>query len=189
MACRLTGTKPLSAIIHTFHSRKCIWKCRLAKFRPFCLGLNVLRYVPYSMWSSDAIWHHVSVLIQPQVSVWWLTAPIHSGPIMSCFQLKPEKRISLKISNQTVKRYHTRKCRKCNEEGICASLGVPKASPFSYDVIGFYVHLCARYGDIGDVMSQYIELYFQHHHPTIIRIFQEPVICNYNPDKHNYVFI
>ena len=26
-----------------FHSRKCIWKCLLAKWRPSCLGFNVLK--------------------------------------------------------------------------------------------------------------------------------------------------
>ena len=30
-----------------FHSRKYIWKCRLRKWRPFCLGLNVLRMRGY----------------------------------------------------------------------------------------------------------------------------------------------
>ena len=60
MACRLPGDKPLSEpmlyycqlnprnIIQSnskfkhFHQRKCIWICRLEKYRPFCLGLNVL---------------------------------------------------------------------------------------------------------------------------------------------------
>ena len=62
MACHLNGTKPSSEPIleyckldpweeipmkselkyKNFHSRKCIWKCRLQKWRPSCLGLNVL---------------------------------------------------------------------------------------------------------------------------------------------------
>ena len=58
MACRLFGTKPLpeamlancqwdsweqismkfSFEFYHFHLRKCIWNCRLAKWRPFCPG-------------------------------------------------------------------------------------------------------------------------------------------------------
>ena len=58
MACRLFGTKQLSkpmlgycqlnsweqvsvkfeSELYHFHSRKCIWKCRLPKCRPFCSG-------------------------------------------------------------------------------------------------------------------------------------------------------
>ena len=58
MACRLLGAKPLSkpmlcnyqldlqeqtsmkfeSKIKLFHSRKCIWKCRLSKWQPFCPG-------------------------------------------------------------------------------------------------------------------------------------------------------
>ena len=31
--------------IYTFHSRKCIWICRLHKWRTFCLGPNVLNFI------------------------------------------------------------------------------------------------------------------------------------------------
>ena len=30
------------------HSRKCIWKCRLKKWRPFCLGPNELIWIKFS---------------------------------------------------------------------------------------------------------------------------------------------
>ena len=49
MARRLFGAKPLSKPMlaccqfYHFHSRKCNWKCRLPKCRPFCLGGNELR--------------------------------------------------------------------------------------------------------------------------------------------------
>ena len=62
MACRLFGTKPLPEPIlvyfkldsweqisvklewefYHFHSRKCIWKCRLPNWRPFCPGEDEL---------------------------------------------------------------------------------------------------------------------------------------------------
>ena len=32
-----------SKFIH-LHSRNCIWKCRLEKWRPFCIGLNVFTF-------------------------------------------------------------------------------------------------------------------------------------------------
>ena len=62
MACRLVGTKRLPESMLTycklesweqisvkfelkffhFHSRKCIWNCRLPKWRPFCPGVDEL---------------------------------------------------------------------------------------------------------------------------------------------------
>ena len=62
MACRLFGAKPLpepipaycqldswkqisvkfESELYHFHSRKCIWKCRLPKWRPSCPGGNAL---------------------------------------------------------------------------------------------------------------------------------------------------
>ena len=68
-ACRLFGAKPLAESVLTycqldsweqismkkfesefynFHSNKCIWKCCLPKWRPFCLGLNMLTH-PYDL--------------------------------------------------------------------------------------------------------------------------------------------
>ena len=64
MACRLFGAKPLSkrtlmycqlatleqnsvkfeSKYKIFHSRNCIWKCRLGKWRPFCPGGDELRF-------------------------------------------------------------------------------------------------------------------------------------------------
>ena len=45
MACLLLGAMPLPELMlkfetefYNFHSRKCIWKCRLPKWRPFWLG-------------------------------------------------------------------------------------------------------------------------------------------------------
>ena len=65
MACRLFGTKPLPELMlfyyqldsreqisvkfelesYHFHSRKCIWNCRLPKWRPFCSGGDELIYI------------------------------------------------------------------------------------------------------------------------------------------------
>ena len=50
-ACRLFGAKPLCKPVlgfyrlELFDSRKCIWKCLLPKWRPFCPGGNELKYV------------------------------------------------------------------------------------------------------------------------------------------------
>ena len=46
--------------IHTFSFKKIHLKMSSAKFRPFCLGLNVLRYIP----------DNGLLLIQPQVIAW-----------------------------------------------------------------------------------------------------------------------
>ena len=47
--CQLDPWKQTSVTLYSkfkhFHSRKCIWKCRLGnKCLPFCLGLNVFRW-------------------------------------------------------------------------------------------------------------------------------------------------
>ena len=88
MACRLFGAKPLSEPMlpycqlnpkehisvkfylkfKSFHLRKCTWKCRLPKWWPFCLGLNVLKmsYMLVSVStmrrSSHDLVNHISLL-------------------------------------------------------------------------------------------------------------------------------
>ena len=69
MACRLFGAKPLPEPMVAycqldswvpisvkfelefchFHSRKCIWNCRLPKWWPFCPGRDELRQVPVTL--------------------------------------------------------------------------------------------------------------------------------------------
>ena len=87
MACRLTSAKPLSEtmleyclldiyeqtsvkfwsqFIH-FHSGKCIWKCRL-KWRPFCVGLNVLN-ASLSL-NNEIPWHKNNGLSLFQKEFW-----------------------------------------------------------------------------------------------------------------------
>ena len=73
MACRLFSAKPLLETIllycqldsweqvsvkfepefYHFHSRKCIWKCRLPKSQPFCPGGNESPHQPWGTWSTD----------------------------------------------------------------------------------------------------------------------------------------
>ena len=74
MACRLFGAKPLpepmlaycqldpweqvsvkfESEFHNFHSRKCIWKCRLPKWRPFCPGgYELMCRATYRMYTSS----------------------------------------------------------------------------------------------------------------------------------------
>ena len=74
MDCRLFGAKPFSKLMlvycqldsweqisvkfeseyYHFHSRKCIWNCRLPKWRPFCPGGDELRFL---VDSCDAFTH------------------------------------------------------------------------------------------------------------------------------------
>ena len=69
MACRLFGAKPLSkpmlgycqldcqeqtsvkmeSEFYHFHSRKCIWKCHLPEWRPFCPGGDELSQAMHSL--------------------------------------------------------------------------------------------------------------------------------------------
>ena len=69
MACHLFSAKPLSDPMlpycqlnpeehlsvktylkfTSFHSRKCTWKCRLPKWRPFCLCFNVLMLLGHQL--------------------------------------------------------------------------------------------------------------------------------------------
>ena len=80
MACRLVGTKPLSkptlgycqldtegqipvnfqSKYTTFHSRKCICKISSAKWRPFCLGLDVLNTLPLCIVMNQPSQRHAS---------------------------------------------------------------------------------------------------------------------------------
>ena len=48
--------KSKSKSVH-YHSIKCIWKCRLAKWRQFCLGLHVLRYLHIGDLSANFMTH------------------------------------------------------------------------------------------------------------------------------------
>ena len=41
--------------LKSFHSRKCIWRCRLQKWRPSCLGLHVLREI--CLWASIYVYN------------------------------------------------------------------------------------------------------------------------------------
>ena len=90
MACDLLDAKPLSEPIlaycrlnpseqtslefslkfKKFHSKKCIWKCCLQKWRPSCLSLNVLitvlHYACFTVWSMQ---HICPVTIEWP---WWL---------------------------------------------------------------------------------------------------------------------
>ena len=81
MACRLFGDNQFSEPVmvywqldpkehfsmkfylkfKSFHSRKCIWKCHLQKWRPSCIGLNVLRRYTCGT-RAVHIWCNVSAL-------------------------------------------------------------------------------------------------------------------------------
>ena len=58
-----------------FHSRKCIWKCRLQKWRPSCLGLNELTLNVRGL-SYLGLTRSISWLLMP----WLLTSPGHQQP-------------------------------------------------------------------------------------------------------------
>ena len=89
MACRLFGDKPLSepmlvycqldswehisvkfeSEFYRFHSRKCIWNCRLPKWRPFCSGGDELmrRHMAYDVtWTSMCLTSPASMLFRPK---------------------------------------------------------------------------------------------------------------------------
>ena len=86
MACRLFGAKPLSkpmlgycqldcqeqtsvkieSEFYHFHSRKCIWKCHLPEWRPFCPGGDELSQAMHSLrqlthWG----WDKMTAILQP----------------------------------------------------------------------------------------------------------------------------
>ena len=83
MACRLYGTKPLpepmlaycqldsweqisakfESEFYHFHSRKCIWNCRLPKWRPFCSG-------------GDELTHRsLDIMVDMLLTAYWITIP------------------------------------------------------------------------------------------------------------------
>ena len=102
MACCLFGTKPLPETMLTycqldswehisvkfesefyhFHSRKCSWKCRLPKWRPFCPGGRWVNSL-YCELISDATWGQTSPPTVVQVM------PCHIRGARTCCELEP----------------------------------------------------------------------------------------------------
>ena len=54
--------------MQTFHSRKCLWKCHLRKWWPFCLGLNVSNKV--NITTAGGVSLCISML-SLQTTLWW----------------------------------------------------------------------------------------------------------------------
>ena len=133
MACRLVGAKPLSEPLlenfqldswdpistefesefYHFHSRKCIWNCRLPKWRSFCPGgggVNARARMRYYMWlfyvdiitypcpiPVDGLVIHVSVTGAP-CAAWWLAIIYRNLNDLFHVALKKTRLMKMKIA-------------------------------------------------------------------------------------------
>ena len=120
MACRLFGVKPLPepmlAYCHVdpreqisvkfksefyhFHSRKCIWNCRLPKWRPLCPG-------------GDELTDDKSILVQ--VMAWNCLAPSHYHS--QCWSSSMFKSNQVYFSLGTYQQYNTNNLTQYLEKG------------------------------------------------------------------------
>ena len=105
-----TSVKSYSKLIH-LHSRKCIWKCRLPKWLPFCSGVSETQIKINSLWLSDGIWRQRSgsTLALVKVIAWtnvdWSSAK--SSDIRAISQEMPQPPITKIRLNITYLKFHS----------------------------------------------------------------------------------
>ena len=103
MACRLFGTTPLpepmlaycqldtweqisvkfESELYHFHSRKCIWKCRLPKWQPFCPGGDELMHRGLKIMAAILLMAFSHVLHWKRMFVFWFKSLVRECPINS----------------------------------------------------------------------------------------------------------